>query len=170
MADLGITAVIGILGTVVSGASSFMAASANANMAEYNARVADDNAKRSIERSQLEQQDQDYQTKALIGEQLSQQAASGVDVGSGSTKYTRMAAKELGRRDALNVRQAGELEAHDYKTQAVSNRMQASAYKTGGAMNLLGSFLDVGSVIGKSQKVAKRNYVPTPSPRPQVLS
>jgi hypothetical protein len=169
VAQIGIAGVISALGSVVSGVGTFMAAQAQANINEMNAEIADDNAKRAIERSQLEQQDMDLQTRAMVGEQLAQQSASGVDVGSGSTKYTRMAARELGRRDALNVRQAGELEAYDYKTQAVSQRAQASATRSGGAFGLLSGFLGAGSAITGAQKVAKRNYAPTPSPRPQVL-
>jgi hypothetical protein len=169
MADFGLSTIIPLLGSVVSGVGTFMAGQAQANINEFNANVADDNAKRAIERAQIEQQDQDLQTRALVGEQLAQQSASGVDVGVGSTKYSRMAARELGRRDALNIRQAGELESADYKNQATSSRMQASATRTGAAFGLLGSFLDAGSVITKSKKVAKRNYAPTPSPRPQVL-
>ena len=48
---------------------------------QMNAEIATDNAHRAIQRAQVQQEDQDVMTQALLGQQLSEQSASGVSVG-----------------------------------------------------------------------------------------
>lgn len=163
-------AILTAVGSVVSGFATYQAAQANAAQQQMTENVANENARRAIERSQIEQQDQDIQTKLLLGEQMAQQAGSGVNVGFGSTLYTRRVAREMGRRDALNVRQSGEIEAGNFKNQAASARLAAGAARTQGALGLLGGFLNAGSAIGRAEFPAARNYAPTPPPRPRMLS
>lgn len=159
------------LGTVVSGVTGFMAMQSQAAVQRMNAQIAEDNAKRTLQRSQIDQQNQDIQSRALMGQQLAQQAASGIDVGAGSAVRTQLSAKELARLDALNVRQAGELEAFDHKANAASLRAQAGITSSSGMFNLLGSFLDAGSVITSAKPVAQKNYrAPVPVDRPRLLA
>jgi len=170
MAALTLTALLQGLGAIVTGAATFAAASNNAAIQEMNAEIADDNAKRALERAAIEQQESDFRTRGLLGEQLAQQAASGVDIGSGSPKYTRIAARELGRLDALNIRQAGELEAYNYRTQSVNFRANAAGARAEGAFGLLGGFLNAGSALTNATPVAKKNYfAPNPTPRQTSL-
>lgn len=169
MATLGIATVLQGIGALVTGVATFAAASNNAAIQEMNAQIANDNARRALERSKVEQQESDIRARGLIGEQLAQQAGSGVDVGRGSPKYTRIAARELARLDALNIRQAGEIEAYNYKTQAANFSASAAAEKSGGAFGLLGSFLNAGSIITSAKPVASKNYY-NPVPTPKLTS
>jgi hypothetical protein len=155
MADFGLSAIIGAVGSAVSGFAALAAGNYQNKVAQMNASIAEDNAKRSIERAQIEQQDQDMITLGMLGEQESVQAASGISLNSKSSIRTRKAARELGRRDALNIRQGGELEAYGYKTEAVNQRAQGQLAKSAGVSNMLGSFLGAaGSLVGGSTSVA----------------
>lgn len=171
MAEIGLATILSAVGSVVTGVATFQSARANAAISEMNADIADENARRAITRSQVEQEQQDLMTRGLLGEQVAAQAASGVNVGTGSPRFTRIAARELGRLDALNVRQAGELEGYNYRTQAAGARAQASADRRGGAFGLLSGFLGAGSAITNARPTAQRNYyAPNPTPRPRILT
>ena len=60
------------------GISGAQAANYQAAIAEQNQQVAKENANRTIQASQVEQQDRDLTARALLGEQVSEQAASGL--------------------------------------------------------------------------------------------
>lgn len=158
------------LGSVTSGLASYSAAQAQVAQQEQVARIADENAKRAGLRAQIEQQDQDFQTRAMLGQQLAEQSASGLDIGFGSTKYARIAGAQVGRRDALNVRQEGDIQVNNFQNQAAGARAQAAASENAGTFALLGSFLKAGSVIGGAESPSRRTYGFTPPVRPQVLS
>lgn len=185
MAELAVLGTIfSAVSSVVGGIASMQASQAQAAQMELQAqaqerqaRILEDNAARAQVKAATDAQENDWQTAAFLGQQLSDQSASGVDIGFGSTKYTRIATREIGRQDTLNIRQAGDLDAYNYKVQsedarigAVSSRMQASAARQAGQFSLLGGILGAGSVIGKSQNPAARTYGFTPPVRPQVLS
>jgi len=170
MAALTLPTLLQAGAALIGGFATFQASAANAAVMQMNADINEENAVRAVRRSQVEQEAQDAMTRGMIGEQLAGQAASGVSVGSGSPKYTRVAARELGRLDALNIRQAGDLERYNYQAAASSQRTQAGAERSAGAFGLLGSFLEAGSVITNAKPTAKRNYyAPVPSSRPGVL-
>lgn len=150
----GISAAIGAAGSLVSGFAALSAGNYQNKVAQMNAKIAEDNAQRAMARSQVEGQDQDALTSAMLGEQEAIQASSGVSLTSKSSMLTRRAARVLGRRDTLNVRQAGELEAYGYKTDAVNQRAQGQLAKMSGQSNMLGGFLGAtGSLVGSAQSV-----------------
>lgn len=158
-------AALAAIGSIISGVMGMAQASYQAKVANMNAEIAKDNAKRAIERTQVEAKDQDALTKEMIGEQIAAQSASGLSLTGGSAMRTRASARRLGRRDTLNVHQAGELEAYQYKTDAMNFKAQAAAHKMGGISNLLGSFFQAGSsLIGGAQSsgsfLARRRQQP----------
>lgn len=156
MADFGLSAILTAVGTGISAASALGSAIYQKNMADMNARIADDNAKRAIERSQVEQQSQDDMTRGMLGEQEAAMSSSGLSLNSRSSVMTRKAARELGRLDALNIRQAGEIEAYNYKAEAASQRAMGKAALFNGGMNMLSSFIGgTTSMIGGSQSTSK---------------
>jgi hypothetical protein len=160
MADFGISAILGAVGSVVSGVASLAAGAAQARMAKFNASIAEDNAVRATERSQIEAQQQDKLTLGMLGEQEAVQSASGISLGSTSSVRTRRAARELGRLDTLNVRQAGDIEAYNYKVDAANQRMQGSAAMTSGISNALGSFLGAGSSLVGGSRSSRKSFDP----------
>lgn len=164
-------AFLSVATALISGVFGMAQASYQAKVANMNAQIAEENAKRTIERSQIEQQDQDMMTRQALGEQMSVQSASGLSMASGSALLTRRAAARLGRMDALNVRQAGEIEAYNYKTQAMNFRAEASMAQLTGVGNLLNSFLGAGSsLIGQAKSTLNASRYTIPVPKPGLLS
>lgn len=170
MAALTLTTALQAGAALIGGLATFQTAQANAAVMQMNAEINEENAIRAVRRSQVEQEAQDALTRGLLGEQLAGQAASGIAVDQGSPRLTRIAARELGRLDALNIRQAGDIERYNYQAAAESQRVQAGAERRGGAFGLLGSFLEAGSVVTNARPTQRRNYYPpVPTPRPGVL-
>lgn len=157
--------IVGLAGSVVSGMGQVAAmqnqsamAAYQASVAEMNKQIAEENARRAIEVSQVQQVDQDMISKALLGEQIAVQGASGLSLAGRSQMLTRKSAAELGRRDALNIRQEGELKKYAFLTDAANfgaqstlKQMESSAYSQGAGFALLSTFLGAGgSLLTKS--------------------
>lgn len=151
----GIGAILGAIGSIAQGVLGFAAANYQAQVAEMNEEVAKDNAMRSIERAQVEQQTQDDLTAAMLGEQESVQSASGLSLTSPSAIRTRAAARRLGRMDALNVRQAGEIEKYNYLVQASNFGSEAKMAQLQGVGNLLSGFLGATQSLVSKAKPSK---------------
>lgn len=139
-------------GSVLGGVSAFSAGQYRAKVAQFNRQVALENADRAIFRSQVEQVDQDTQTAALIGEQEAAQSASGLSLTSRSHIQTRRSARTLGRVDALNVRQAGEVEAYNYQVDAENFKAEAAASQSEAMFGLVEGFLGAGSAVASGWK------------------
>lgn len=148
--------IIGVIGSVISGLAQYQSLQYQAAIAEMNQKIALDNAARAIERSQIEQQTQDDISAAFLGEQLAAQSASGLSLGSSSFFKTRKAGARLGRLDAANIRQAGQLEAHAYRTDAFNFAAQAAGAKASATNSILGMFVDVATnFVGGSKSSPK---------------
>lgn len=160
-------------GAILGGISAMAAGNYQAKVAAMNAEIARDNAARAIESSQIEQVEQDAQTSSMIGEQLAAQSSSGLSLGGRSQILSRKNAAELGRKDALNVRYGGEAQKYNFLTEAAGQDASASMYKAQGVGDLLGGFLQAGSIIGSARpsSSARRRFSNTPVPvsRPSVL-
>lgn len=136
------SAALGAVGTIAAG--SYQAAVAN-----MNADVADENAKMARQRAQLEAYENDMMTAGMLGEQEAAQSASGVSLTSRSAVLTRKAARQLGRRDTLNIRQAGEVEAYNYKVDAANQRAAGQGARMQAGVSALGQFMGAtGNLIG----------------------
>lgn len=145
---------LGIGSALVTGVASIMSNNAQSKQLKEQARIADENASRARFRSQTEQQDQDLLARAALGDLASQQAASGLSFGSGSFASRRKAAQILARKDALNIRQGGELEAAAFDQEAADARRQAQLTKRGNLFSMLNMGFDVGSsLVGGASKL-----------------
>lgn len=155
-----------LIGTAVSAGTSIFRGIAGANANKYQAQVAEmnqkialDNAERAKHRAALTAQDQSAETTALLGLQAAGMGASGLAIGSPSFVLARKTARELGRRDSLNIEHQGELEAYALRTEAANYKAEASASKVAAKNSLIGGFLGAGSslISGASKfKTAQR--------------
>lgn len=149
-------------GALIGGMAAKNAGDYQAQVARMNAQIAKDNSDRALERSQIEQQDQDTLTRAQMGTQEALQGASGLSITGGSQILTRKSAAMLGRRDALNVRQAGEIESYNYKTQAVNQEAAARLAKAQGQAALTASYFSAGgSLLSSAAKFGSFDFFKT---------
>lgn len=141
-------AVVGAVGAIQAGNAAAAEANYRAQIADMNKRIAEDNARRTIERSQVEEVDQDMEARAFLGTQEAAQAASGLSLGGRSAILARKTAREIARRDTLNLRRAAELEAYSFKTDAANfgananlARMEARNLRSAGRLNAFSSLI-----------------------------
>lgn len=164
----GLATAASVAGTAVGVLGSMAAANYQAKLAEYNAQIAEQNAKRAEERGSIEAQDNDMNTLGMLGEQEAAQTSSGISLRSKSAVSVRRAARQLGRRDSLNIVQGSKIEGYNYRVEAAGQRANAQMARQAGKMNALSSFLSLGgSLIGNSQSTKKgrtgyENYYGTP--------
>lgn len=159
-----------ILGGFVSAAGDKQAAAAkqqqlNANAAEqnYQAQIAINNQSVATSNARLQMASGEEQTFAAglknrqnIGAIKAGQAASGIDVNSGSAVDVRSSADELGQLDALTVRSNAAREAYGYKVQASNFGAEAESDKFAASNDIIagkeakeaGDIAAVGSILG----------------------
>lgn len=153
----GLGAALGAVGSIVSGLAGFGAASYQAKVAKMNQDIANENAVKAMDQGAKNAMEQDIQTRAMLGEQLAAQSASGLSVGGRSQMLTRKAAQELGRRDRLNVIEDARSTAYNFRTDAANARAQGKMSMFEGVNSLIGGFINAGgSLIGKSTSTRKR--------------
>lgn len=137
----GVTAV----GAVVNTAATISANNYQKKVAEKNRQLMLENAKRAEQQAQADQLAKDWENRALLGEQIAAQSASGLKLGGRSQLLTRKSARELGRLDALNIRYAGDVEAWNYKQLADGETDKIKQLSSANNFALLSGFLDVAS-------------------------
>lgn len=117
---------VGAYGAKMEGEAMAGAAHYNAAIDRQNAAIMRANAGIAEESGQAQVGIQGQRTKAAIAGTTAQQAASGVDVNSGSYTSVRASERELGELDALNLRTNAAREAYGYKNKAVSLDAQST--------------------------------------------
>lgn len=166
-------AIAGALVSVASGVFGMMQASYQAEIAKMNADVAKRNAIRASQRASIDAQEKDImETRALLGEQEVAQAASGVSIAGKSQVMTRATARLLGRRDAINIIDAGKMERYGHLVDAANFKAEAKAAKISGISSLVGGVLGAAGSIpssemgGAQSSAAGSKFTPRPIPKP----
>ncbi len=101
------------------------AAESQAALLDYNANVADLQAKDAVARGTQEEGQLRQRIRSTIGAQRASFAATGVDTGYGSAADTQADAAMLGELDTMTVRQNAAREAWGYKVEAIDLRRKA---------------------------------------------
>lgn len=153
-----------LLGTGVSMMGARNASDAQAQAANYQAAVARNNqiiaqqyADRTTMTGMTKAEMQDYRTRAMLGTAKATQAASGVDVNSGSPLDVRRSIAEVGELDKETIMFNAANEAYGYKVKAAGfgadadlGKMKADAAITAGDYAVATSLLSgVNSVSDK---------------------
>lgn len=147
-------AIATVAGTAFAVIGAINNANANAEAQRYQAMVAERNqqiqlanAERAGQRAQMEAQQQDQTTRALVGQLVAEQSASGLRIGGRSQMLTRKTARELGRLDTLNIRQAGDIEVHNYRVAAEDAGNEATFSRQSANNSILSGWIDAGSAL-----------------------
>lgn len=116
---------LSLAGTAVSTIGSLSKANSEKNAAQYNAgidannkQIADQNAQLAEQQGNIATEQAQMKTRADAAGLMVQQAASGVDVNSGSSLDVRSSAAQLGQLNAINIRSDATRKAYGYKTDA----------------------------------------------------
>lgn len=139
-------------GTAVAGAvSAVQGGNYQAAVARNNARIAEENAARQSEAAQRTAQRSDQDYRALLGEQLAAQGASGFDILGRSQANARALTKRTGRHAAMDIIDEGEASARRSLQESANFRAEGrqaklQGYLSGGTSLLKGAS-DVGTLI-----------------------
>lgn len=136
------SAVIGVIGAVQSGRQANAAAQSQANMDEYNAKKADQQAEHANAMAGIKEDDQRRRARAAVGMQIAQSSEAGAGLNS---DLLRQSVYD-GEMDTAAIRYEGALQADGYsssaaisKSNAAISRSQGSAAQTAGYLNAAGA-------------------------------
>jgi hypothetical protein len=122
----------------------------------YRAQVAENNAKISEENARLETAAGEANTeqallrgRARVGQIKAAQAASGVEINSGSSATISEAASELAMLDAMTIRSNSARKAYGYQVEATSQRANAQLGEASARnAQIAGDYAVTGSLLG----------------------
>jgi hypothetical protein len=120
LAMSGASAAIGAVGASNTGQAQQGAANYNAAIADRNAKIASENATHAGQAGEQQAAMSEMKTRAAVGAMKANQAASGVDVNSGSPLDVQSSAASLGELDAISIRSKATRDAYGYTNQSTS--------------------------------------------------
>jgi hypothetical protein len=169
LADVGMAAsalggVTGAIGAERSAAATGAMASYQAQVAAQNATLASQNAALAGAAGEAQVEQAGLKTKGQVGAIKAAQAASNIDVNTGSALDVRSSAAELGELNALTIRSNAAKTAYGYQTQQLQFTGQQQAYEAeaaqapttgalGAAASLLSGAAGVSSQYAQWQRV-----------------
>jgi hypothetical protein len=162
MAVAAASAVVGggvsAYGAVESGQASSEAANYQAQVSANNAIIATQNAQQATAAGEAQVTQQQLKTAATVGAIKTNQAASGLDVNSGSNLDIQSSAKELGELDALTIRNGAARQAYGYEVQSVSDVNQGQLQQSEAGQDLTAGTIKAGSSILGGASSASSDY------------
>lgn len=142
------------------------AANSQADLADYNAGVADTQAKDAIQVGADQESRFRIGVRQMIGAQRASMAASNVDIGTGSAADVQADAAYLGELDAAQIRNNAARSAWGFASQAYDLRQRAVIMRKTGVADLAagraaqsaGNLAAVGAVVGAGASLAQARY------------
>jgi len=148
-----ISAVIGIAGTVASVSAANKETAYRRQVAENNAKLSDYNAQESRIAGGKVAQDRDRAAKAVIGQMLADQSASGLSIGVGSFDLQVKSADKQATRDRTRIVDAAAKDAAGYTKQAEQFRSKSGYLQSAQTFDNLAGAVQIGSsIIGGANK------------------
>lgn len=138
---------LGVAGAGLAGLTAIQNGNYQAAVAKNNARIAEQNAARLSEASQVEAQRSDIDYRALLAEQMAEQGASGFDVLGRSQSSARALTRRTGRKAAKDIRDEGEAAAGRELQEGANQRAAGRQAKLQGYVSAAGSLIDAGTLI-----------------------
>lgn len=127
-AGLGLTAaggVVGAIGSIFGGQAQQKMYDYQAAIAKQNAQIAKQNSDYAIQKGEQQAQNYGLQAAQRQGQIVVAQAASGLDVNSGSAKQVQESQQKITSMDLEQIRSNAAKTAYDYDVQSVNFSSQA---------------------------------------------
>ena len=156
--SLGTT--LATLGTALGAVGAITSMGGRAAASDYSSVIAAQNAQIAKQQADLAGAAGDQQvamqqakTRATVGAIKAAQAASGIDVNTGSAVDVRSSAAELGQLDAISIRSNAARTAYGYQTQSASDLAQSQLDRFEAKNDRTAGYLNAGtSVLGGVSK------------------
>jgi hypothetical protein len=131
-------------GQLFGGFAQMQALNYQSQVAANNAAIAKQYAEQTAEATQIKTAAVSMQERAQLGAIKAGQAASGVDVNTGSAKAVQMSQRELGNLSAMTEMSKGQLAEYGYNVQAMNATAQSQLYAHEAPQALIGGALGAG--------------------------
>jgi len=157
LASSGASGALRIFSSLMGGGAKADAYKYQSSMAWQNAAIAKQNQKYALDIGEQQAEKQGIAGAAQAGQVKAGQAASGVDVNTGSAKEVQTSQHLVSQMDLNTIREKAAKTAYDFSVQATNYENQAKGYskaasnaKTEGVLGAVSSFIGtVGSVSSK---------------------
>lgn len=136
---------MGVAGSLLSGVSSFEQGMFQAHLASYNEQLAAARQGQVLQAGQIAQSEQLMKTGKEVGAAKAAQAAGNIDIGTGSASAVQAGIEAAGKYDAATLRYNMASQVYGEGQQRLTDRLQATADKTGAWAGLLGGIMGAGS-------------------------
>lgn len=151
--------IVGAIGSIFSGGAQQKMQNYQARVAQLNAQVAKQNADYAIQRGEQQAQSYGMQASQRQGQIKVAQAASGLDINSGSNLAVQQGQRQVTTMDLEQIRSNAAKTAYDYDVQSTSFTNQAQLDKMAGQNEYAAGWINAGStLIGSASSVAERWY------------
>lgn len=157
----GAVQAVGVMGGI---SSQNAIAQYQAQVARNNQDIAKENARQIEIAGKRRAEEEGWKVRGFLGEQRAAQAASGLDIGSGSAFEVREGARKLGRRSIRNIEDQTRREAYNQRVIAANAGSEAKLLSAQGSesslLPVMGSLLGTAAGVGKSFLDFKNSGVP----------
>lgn len=150
---------IAAAGTMVSAVGQSQQARYQAGIADQNVKLANGQARDSIDNTNIEAQRRYREQSRLQGQQTASMAANGVDLSFGSAADVAKDTTMIGAEDVSQIYKAGnertkgyEINAFNYRSQAAASRSQAKGAIISGVLSTASTVLGGASQVSKMKK------------------
>jgi len=140
---LAVTAAVGVASAVQAGEQASAAAKSQANMDEYNAKMAEINAKQSNAAAGRQEDEQRKRARQAIGMQLASSAEAGAGLNGDLVRQSIFDAES----DTQAIRYEGALKAAGLHDQASIARSSAAVSRSQGRAAVGGSYLNAAGAV-----------------------
>lgn len=148
-------AAIGAAGTIVSGVSASNAQKYQAQVAENNAAIARQNAEYAMQAGHAETEKTSLKGAANLSNIKAGQAASGVDINSGSAVDVQASQRETNKLDSETTLNNAQLKAYGYRTQETGFKAEAQLNRAAATSTLIGTgFSAAGGLLGSASSLS----------------
>lgn len=124
---------VGAYGSFMGGQSKSAMYNYQAGIAEMNRKIQKQNSEYAYQAGEKEANISGMKSRALMGKIVTGQAASGIDVNSGSNQLVQEGQTKIARMDQAQIRENAGRKARGYDVAAVQEAAQANVYRAAGA-------------------------------------
>ena len=143
------------IGSIQQGQSAANSAKYNSEIAANNETIANQNANYASAVGEQQAANQEQKNRSKLGAVIANQAASGIDVNSGSATDVQQSTAEVGQLDAMTIRANAAKQAYGYKVDAASSAAQSQLDKYQAKNDSTAGYVNAATVLGSN--VAKGN-------------
>jgi hypothetical protein len=134
-------------GSIAGGQAQNAMAQYQAGLARMNAQIAKQNAIYATQRGEAEAMQSGMKTREQIGETITRQAATGLDVNQGTGVQVRRSEQELGTYDQTVLRSNAAVRAYGMRSQGLMDIEQGRLDEYGGRYSVIAGNINAGSSI-----------------------